>query len=112
GAGRQQHKDSIGTPLFIEQIAGYIRLLERIGAKIEELGKLQRQEWLLPGRESFVGLLGKMDFPVAVAQRHQVALVAPIEEAPTRALRHLAFQKGNEVESVEINLECLVAGFV
>src|SRR5690242_10574926 len=41
-ARRQQHKDSIGTPLFIEQIAGYIRLLERIGAKVEELRKLQR----------------------------------------------------------------------
>src|SRR4029434_6589712 len=52
GAGRQQHKDSICTPLFIVQITGYIRLLEWIGAKVEELRKLQREEWLRPGRAS------------------------------------------------------------
>src|SRR5208282_5459608 len=61
---------------------------------------------------SLRALHGEVDLPVAVAKRHQVTFVAPVEEAWPRVLLHLALPMGHKVETVEIDFEGLVAGLV
>ncbi len=51
-------------------------------------------------------------FQLLDAQRHQVAVVAPVQEALARVLLHLALQEGQQVVAVDVDLEGLVAGLV
>src|ERR1700753_199985 len=53
-----------------------------------------------------------MDLPVAVADRHQVAFVAPIEESRPRVVLRVALEEGHQVEPVEVDLEVFGAGLV
>ena len=51
-------------------------------------------------------------FPIVVADRHQVAVVGPIDELLPRRLLHLAFQERHEVIAIEVHLEGLAVGLV
>src|SRR5271169_4775189 len=78
-AGRCQSKYAIRPPLPVVQ-ARDIRFFERIGPQIDEFWEPQGREWILPCVSSLRTLLHEMDLPLAVAERHQVALVTPVEE--------------------------------
>ena len=54
----------------------------------------------------------KWTFQCSYAQRHQIAVVAPVQEALARVLLHLALHEGQQVVAVDVNLEGLVAGLV
>src|SRR5580693_190542 len=111
-SGWQQHEKAIRTPFAIEHLGGDIRVLEGIAPEAEKLRQPQRHERLLPRQNSFPALLHEMDLPVAVAERHQVAFVTPVEDSRARILLYLARQEGNEVVPVEMDLEGLGASLV
>lgn len=106
-----QHEDTIRPPLTVVDGAD-LRILVGVGPQVNKHREPQLYDWLLPRRQSLGALHSEMDFPVAVAERHQVALVAPVEETGARILLRLALQKREEIESVDIDLEGLIARFV
>src|SRR5271156_2393688 len=69
-------------------------------------------EGLLPSVQSFRALLDEMDLPVAIAKRHQVAVVTPVEETRARILLHFTLPIGEQIESVDIDLEGLLTGAI
>src|SRR5882724_831741 len=84
--------------------------LERIGPQIVEIGPAQRGEVALPHTDGSLGvrfgvLLHEGDFPFADTERHQLAVVAPVEELLAWRVLHVALEEGHEVLAVEVNLE-------
>ena len=67
---------------------------------------------LLPVAKPFRALLGEMDLPVAVAKRHQVAVVTPVQEARAWVLLHFALPIGQQIEPVDVDLEGFLPGRV
>ena len=67
---------------------------------------------LAPDVESLAALLGEHDLVLLDAQRHQVAVVAPVDEALARRLLLLAREERHEVVAVEVDLEGLAADLV
>src|SRR5580704_11532449 len=111
-SGRQQQEKAIRAPFAIEHLRGDVRVLEGIAPEVEKLRQPQGHERLLPRQNSFPALLHEMDLPVAVAERHQVTFVTPVEDSRARILLHLARQERNEVVPVEMDLEGLGTGMV
>ena len=85
--------------------------LERIRAQIEELGDAHLRQWRTPDLESLGVLFGEHDLVLLEAQRHQVAVVAPVDEAFAGAFL-LARQEWQQVEAIDMDLERRVADLV
>src|SRR6516164_513916 len=111
-SGRHQQEKAIRTPFGIEHLGGDVRVLEGIAPQVEKLREPQGHKRLLPRIYSFPALLHEVDLPVAVAERHEVTFVTPIEDSRARILLHLTRQEWNEVVSVEMDLEGLGASLV
>src|SRR6516165_4398764 len=111
-SSRHQQEKAIRTPFGIEHLGGDVRVLEGIAPQVEKLREPQRHKRLLPRIYSFPALLHEMDLPVAVAERHEVTFITPIEDSRARVLLHLTPQEWNEVVSVEMDLEGLGASLV
>src|ERR1017187_2900549 len=106
---RHQHKPAIRSPLGIEE-RGDFRLLKRIRPQVEEHGKSQGYQRVLPGVDSLRALHREMDLPFIVAKRHKFAVVAPVEETGARTFYRLALEMRNEAVAGEMELARLLPG--
>ncbi len=97
-AERREGEESVRAPALVAQIAGDIRILERIGPQIVKLREAQRDKRLLPRQQSFRALLHEMALPHPIPDGHQVAFVAPVEDARPRVLLPLRpFKNGRRL---------------
>jgi hypothetical protein len=53
-----------------------------------------------------------MDFPVAVTNRHQIAVIAPVEETGSRIFFHLTLPIREQIDAVQVDLEVRLPGIV
>ena len=107
---RHEQERAVGHPLVVEHGRVLVAALERIAAQVVELRDAQRDERLLPDAQARGALLHERGpSSCSYAQRHQVAVVAPVEEALARILLHLALQERQQVVAVDVDLEGLVA---
>src|SRR5262245_35351860 len=81
-------RDVLDEPVIVFE--AILSALERIGPKVEHLGDAQDRQWLTPDVESRRALFGEHDLELMDAKRHQVAVIAPVEEALTRRCLFLA----------------------
>ena len=86
--------------------------LERIGAQVVEFGRTQLGELPHPDATGSFGLISvfcsmNATFQCPSADRHQVAVVAPIEELLARRFLRLALEERHQVVAVEVDLEVL-----
>src|SRR5215472_278078 len=112
GLGRHQEEGAIGHPLVIEESCVEVGAFERIAAHVEDLWHPQADKRFLPDTQTLGTLLQKMNLPLIDAQRHQVAVVAPVHEPPARIRFHFPFQERQQVVTVEVYLEGLLARLV
>ena len=77
---------------------------ERIGAKVEHFWDAHRRQRLSPDVEALASLFSEDDLVLLNAQRHQIAVVTPVDEAVTRTLL-LARKKWLQIETVDMDLE-------
>jgi hypothetical protein len=103
-------KGAIGHPLVV--FNRFIAPLKRIGTQIEELGHPKVGELTLPDVDPFVGLLQEHALPFVDADCDQLTVVIPIDEILARRLLHVALEKGDEIEAVEMDLEGLAADLI
>ena len=76
---RRHDEHALDVPLLV--FAGFEhRFLERIGAKIDEKGRPQRNKRLLPDAQAFMLLLEEDHLPLIVAEPREIAVVGPVEE--------------------------------
>src|SRR5262249_56550785 len=76
---RHEQEGSVDSPVPVVH-ADDVSLLERVRAQVEDLGKAQHDEWLLPNFEPFNALLGEDDLPLVVAKPDERTVVAEVEE--------------------------------
>ena len=74
---------------------------ERIASQIEDQRHPQLHQRLRPRRHRLRTLFLKTELLVADPDRHDVAVIADVEEGLSRALLHLAGQVGHQVEPVD-----------
>ena len=91
--------------------------LEWIGPQIVQHGHAQLGESALPDAQRRLGielgvLLHEGDFPIADTDRHQVAVVAPVEEALRGDSSASPLKKGMRLSAVEMDLEGLAVELV
>src|SRR6185369_3759810 len=111
GLGREQKEDMLDPPMGI--VDGLmVRALEGIAQQIEELGESQGHEGILPDIEAMGPLFGENELPAPVAQGDELPVVAEVEEFLAGRFRRLPGEVGEEVVSVEVDLEGLVADLV
>src|SRR6185369_8806390 len=95
--GRHEEEHAVGSPLLVEHGRVFAGPLERVTPQVEERRETQPNERLLPDSEAVRALLHEVDLPVLVAQRHQVAVVAPVEEALAGIVSYLPLQERQQV---------------
>src|SRR5262245_7024024 len=96
-----QEERAVRHPLAGEHGGVLVGTLERVAPQVVDLRHAHRDERLLPDAESMRALLDERRFPVPEPQGHQVAVVAPVEEALARVLLHLTLEIGQQVEAVD-----------
>jgi hypothetical protein len=67
-----EHKEVLDAPSLVVH-AFVVRGFERIAAQVEELGKAQSHERVLPDLHAVLALFGENDFPLVVAQADQLS---------------------------------------
>src|SRR5689334_19295673 len=107
---RHEHEHTVSHPLAVED--GFLTPLEWIASEIEQLWRSEPNERILPDGEAFAALLEEVHLPLIDAQRHQVAVVAPVHDAPAGVRFHLARPERQHVVAVDADLECLIARLV
>ena len=86
---RHEHKGVIHAPVAV--IAGLvIGSLIRVGAQAKQFGEAESHQRVLPHVQSMSALLLEHNFPTAVAQAAEVAIVRPVEELLARRFLDLA----------------------
>src|SRR6266850_6397020 len=105
---RHEQEDTSGVPVDIVRgvVLGF---LEGVAPQVEEERHSQLDEGLGPHLEALRALLLEDHLPVFVAQRHQVAVIAPVEELLARPFPALALQIRQQVVAIEVDLEGLVS---
>src|SRR6185503_12849753 len=106
---RDESEHSIGEPLRIKDGRVLVGSLEWVAPQVEELGHAQRDERFHPDAKTMRALLQEMNLPLLVAQGHQIAIVTPIEEHFPWVLLRLTFQERQQIKTVDVDLEGLVA---
>src|SRR5215467_12771105 len=105
--GRYEQKDPTSQPVaVVDGLA--LGLFEGVAAQVEEARDPEPDERLRPDFKSFRALLGEHGLPLVVAQRHQVTVVAPVEELLARVLRDVTLEVRHQIVAVEVDLERLV----
>src|SRR5262249_39892835 len=105
---RHEEEDPSHQPVAV--VNGFaLGLFERVAAQVEEARDSELDERLRPDLKRLRALLGEHRFPVVVTKRHQVAVVAPVEELLARGLLGIALEVRNQVVTVEMDLERLVS---
>src|SRR5262245_8345069 len=102
---RRHEQEGMPDGPFIVSVGRDIRPLVGVHPQIEHLGKPQAGKGLGPNpQRTFGALLAEDHFPVLVPQRDELAVVIEIEERLARRLGFLAFEIGEDVETVEMVL--------
>ena len=103
GLRRHQHEGAVEHPVVVG-VRRAVAALVGVAAQVEDERHAQRRQRLHPGAEGgpFL-LLEEGDLPVAIAQRHQVAVVGEVEDLVARALVGLAGQHRQDVVAVEMH---------
>src|SRR5882762_7800870 len=101
---RHEQEDTSGVPVDIVRgvVLGF---LEGVAPQVEEERHSQLDEGLGPHLEALRALLLEDRLPVFVAQRHQVAVIAPVEELLARPFPALALEVRQQVVAVQVDLE-------
>ena len=81
---------------------------EGVHAQVGQEGRTQLVERLLPHLQAFRLLLQKGDFPVAVAQGGNIAVIRPIDEFLARPFT-LTLERRSKIIAVEVDLISAVA---
>ena len=104
---RHLDEGAIGHPLVVED--ELVAALERIGAQVEQLRYAQFGELPGPYADALVVLLEEDGLPVVDTDRDELAVIVPVDELLARRFLRFALEEGDEIEAVEMDLECLVA---
>src|SRR5215510_15740813 len=91
GLRRHEQKDALDPPRRVAD-RFVVRTLERVGAQIVERRHPQVHERLLPDAKAVAALLGEDELPAVVTERHELAVVVPVEELLARRLLRHALQ--------------------
>src|SRR5208337_1762331 len=89
-----------------------ISALKGIAAQTKHARKPQFRQWLCPELHCIGTLLFKHQLPVFVAERHDAAVIADVEEGFSWALLYLAREIRQHVDAVDTDLERFVPNFV
>jgi hypothetical protein len=100
---RNEHEGVVYTPVAV--IAGFVvRALIWVGAQAKQFGETESHKRVLPHVQSVSPLLLEYNFPTAVAQATEVAIVRPVEELIARCFLDLAPEIREQVVAVEMDL--------
>src|SRR5580692_7922837 len=102
---RSHHQEPMTEHPIIVCVRSDIRALIRVHAQVVEQRKPPAGERLAPDVERARGLLlAEHKLPVVDAQRHDVAVVVEVDEAPARGMVLLSGQVRELIVSVEMDL--------
>src|SRR4030095_4331823 len=109
--GRHEPENASNQPVVVVD-GVVIGALEGIAAEVEDLRHAQIDHRLRPDVEAFRALLLEDSLPVLVAERHEVAVIAPVEHLLARRLPDLTLEEREQVVAIEVDLEGLVTHLV
>src|SRR6187549_3640165 len=94
------------------KLSRYRAAIAWAGTKVVEIGATQLGEIALPDAKRRLGtnfgvLFHEGDLPLAHAQRHQVAVVAPVKEFLAWRFLDVALEERQQIHAVEVDLELL-----
>src|SRR5260370_42297241 len=95
-----QDERAIGPPLVVKHGCVVVRALEGVAAHVEYLGRSQPDKTFPPDTQTHSPLLQEMNLPLINAQRHQVAVVAPVQKSPARVLFHFSLEERQQVIAI------------
>src|SRR5262245_21378474 len=112
GLRGHEQKCAVSRPFCAEYVGVLGDAFKGVAAKVVDLRYAQRYERILPNAKTMRTLLHERRLPIPDAQRHQIAVVTPVEESFTRVLLDLPFEERQQVVAVDVDLEGLVARLV
>ena len=97
----------------VERVRGLLLTLIRVQPHVEDIGRPQHDEGLLPDfKLGFHTLLHDQHLQVITAQRSNIAIIGELNEPLARALFFFPGQGGQQIIAVEMNLEGLANSLV
>ena len=90
---RNEQERAIHEPLVVVDARVFVGALERIAPQVVDLGHAHLDERLAPHADTVGPLLREGALPLPHAQRHEVAVVAPVEKSLAWVLLHFALHE-------------------
>src|SRR5262249_47747786 len=102
--GWHQQVDPANQPVLV--VRGFVLgLLEGVAAQVEEPRHPELYDRLRPDLKPLRALLGEHRLPLVVAERHQVAVVAPVEELLARRFLDVTLEVRDQVVAIKVDFE-------